>query len=70
VNLATRARVPAWFSAGLMDDITPPSTVFAVHNAWVAERHIVTWPFNGHDAGGSHDLAGALRVLAETVGRD
>jgi cephalosporin-C deacetylase len=69
VNLATRARVPAWFSAGLMDDITPPSTVFAVHNAWAAERHIVTWPFNGHDAGGSHDLAGALRVLAETVGR-
>jgi cephalosporin-C deacetylase len=68
VNLATRARVPAWFSAGLMDDITPPSTVFAVHNAWAVERHIVTWPFNGHDAGGSHDLAGALRVLAETVG--
>jgi cephalosporin-C deacetylase len=68
VNLATRATAPAWFSAGLMDDITPPSTVFAVHNAWSAERHIVTWPFNGHDAGGSHDLAGALRVLSETVG--
>lgn len=68
VNLATRARVPAWFSAGLMDDITPPSTVFAVHNAWASERRIVTWPFNGHDAGGSHDLAGALRVLAATVG--
>lgn len=69
VNLATRARVPAWFSAGLMDDITPPSTVFAAHNAWAHERHIVTWPFNGHDAGGSDDLAGALRVLAATVGR-
>ena len=68
VNLATRADAPAWFSSGLMDDITPPSTVFAVHNAWAAEHHIVTWPFNGHDAGGSHDLAGALRVLAETIG--
>jgi cephalosporin-C deacetylase len=70
VNLATRASAPAWFSAGLMDDITPPSTVFAAHNAWAAERHIVTWPFNGHDAGGSHDLAGALRVVSATVGRD
>lgn len=69
VNLATRAQAPAWFSAGLMDDITPPETVFAVHNAWAAERHIVTWPFNGHDAGGSHDLEGALGVLAATVGR-
>ena len=68
VNFATRARVPAWFSVGLMDDITPPSTVFAVHNAWAAEHHIVTWPFNGHDAGGSNDLAGALRVLAATFG--
>jgi len=68
VNFATRARVPSWFSAGLMDDITPPTTVFAAHNAWAAERHIVTWPFNGHDAGGSNDLAGALRVLAATFG--
>ena len=68
VNFATRARVPAWFSAGLMDDITPPTTVFAAHNAWAAEHHIVTWPFNGHDAGGSNDLAGALRVLAATIG--
>ncbi|MCS5735277.1 acetylxylan esterase [Herbiconiux daphne] len=69
VNLATRATAPAWFSAGLMDDITPPSTVFAAHNAWAGERHIVTWPFNGHDAGGSADLAGALRVLRRVLGR-
>ncbi|PJJ73352.1 cephalosporin-C deacetylase [Diaminobutyricimonas aerilata] len=69
VNLARRATAPAWFSIGELDDITPASTVRAVHDAWAAERHIVTWPHNGHDAGGSEDLAGALRVLRRVFDR-
>src|SRR5512143_2559690 len=32
VNFATRSTAPALFSVGLMDDICPPSTVYAAYN--------------------------------------
>ena len=32
VNLARRASAPALFSVGLMDEVCPPSTVFAAFN--------------------------------------
>jgi cephalosporin-C deacetylase len=51
LNLAPRATAPALFSAGLMDDVTPPSTVFAAFHHYAGPKQIVTWPFNGHDAG-------------------
>ena len=56
--LGTRARVPAVFSVGLMDEACPPSTVYAAFNAYGGPREIVEYPFNGHEGGGSfHDLA-------------
>jgi len=66
VNFARLARVPAWFSCGLDDDITPPETVFAAHNEYAAPHDIAVWPSNGHDAGGSLDRQGALDVLGRT----
>jgi cephalosporin-C deacetylase len=65
---AARASAPAWFSTGLMDDICPPSTTFAVHEAYAGPKHIAVWPHNGHDAGGGEDRAAALRVLSERLG--
>ncbi len=63
VNFARRARVPARFSAALMDDVVPPSTVFAAHNAYAGPKEISVWRYNGHEGGGPYDDEAALRFL-------
>jgi cephalosporin-C deacetylase len=63
VNFAARARVPARFSAALMDDIVPPSTVFAAYNAYAGPKEVQVWPYNGHEAGGADDDQAALAFL-------
>lgn len=60
---ARRATAPAWFSAGLRDDVCPPATTVAAHHAYAGPRQLRLWEFNGHDAGGSEDLAIALRAF-------
>jgi cephalosporin-C deacetylase len=63
-TLGTRARPPALFSVGLMDESCPPSTVYAAFNHYGGPKEIVEYPFNGHEGGGSlHELA-KLRWLA------
>lgn len=51
VNFAARATAPALFSVALMDQICPPSTVFAAHNAYGGPKDITVYPFNGHEGG-------------------
>lgn len=78
VNFAKRASAPALFSVGLMDDICPPSTVFAAYNAYAGEKSIREYAYNGHEGGGFHHEAEQLRWLparleagrAATAGRD
>ncbi|SEB09943.1 acetylxylan esterase [Leifsonia sp. 21MFCrub1.1] len=53
VNLAAGATAPALFSVALLDQICPPSTVFAAYNAYAGEKEIVVYPFNGHEGGAS-----------------
>ncbi len=53
VNLAARANAPALFSVALMDQVCPPSTVFAAHNHYAGPKQISVWPFNQHE-GGQH----------------
>jgi cephalosporin-C deacetylase len=65
VVLAARARVPAWFSAALMDPTCPPSTVFGAFHEWAGPKQITLWPFNGHEGGGVADVTAALSVLQE-----
>lgn len=50
--LAVRARMPALFSVGLMDDVCPASTVFAAHNAWAGPKRIDVYTYAGHEGGG------------------
>jgi cephalosporin-C deacetylase len=65
--LGQRATAPALFSVGLMDEITPPSTVFAAYNHYGGPKEIVEYPFNDHEGGqGFHDTA-KLRWLAERL---
>jgi cephalosporin-C deacetylase len=63
VNFARRAGVPARFSAALMDDIVPPSTVFAAYNVYAGPKQLDVWPYNGHEAGGADDDQAALAFL-------
>ncbi len=48
-----------------MDEICPPSTVFAAYNHYAGPRSINVWPFNGHDAGELHQADERFRFLAE-----
>lgn len=53
VNFAARANASALFSVGLMDNVCPPSTVYAAYNHYAGPKDITIWPYNGHE-GGSH----------------
>jgi len=63
VNFATRAQARALFSAGLMDTICPPSTVFAAYNYYAGPKEIETWRYNNHEGGGIHQTIQQIRFL-------
>lgn len=48
INFAPRATAPALFSVAMMDDICPPSTVYAAYNHYAGDKDIVVWGFNTH----------------------
>lgn len=59
------ATAPALFSVALMDEICPPSTVYAAYHAYGGTKRIVEYPFNDHEGGqGFHERV-KLRWLAE-----
>ncbi|MFG2824508.1 acetylxylan esterase [Kitasatospora sp. NPDC048365] len=64
VNLARRATAPARFSAALMDEVTPPATVFGAYHAYAGPKEITVWRYNGHEAGQADDDRAALEFLA------
>ncbi len=63
MNFAARGRAPALFSTGLMDDVCPPSTVFAAYNHYAGPKEMRVWPFNRHEGGESDQNAEKLRFL-------
>ncbi|MEU1842961.1 acetylxylan esterase [Micromonospora sediminicola] len=63
VAFARRATVPARFSVALMDDIVPPSTVYAAYHDYRGDKELAVWRWNGHEAGGIDDDAAALDFL-------
>lgn len=67
VAFARRATAPAYFSAALMDTTTPPSTVFAAHNAYGGPKQMSVWPYNGHEAGGPDDDSAALTFVNQIL---
>ncbi|MCC3295100.1 acetylxylan esterase [Arthrobacter sp. zg-Y411] len=68
IHLARRSAAPALFSVGLMDTITPPSTVYAAYNNYAGPKDLEVWPFNGHEAGGIEDELAALDFLQRQLG--
>lgn len=64
MHFAARATAPALFSVGLMDQICPPSTVFASFNHYVGPKEIRVWPYNHHEGGGTFQVGEKLQYLA------
>lgn len=64
MNFAARAKAPALFSVGLMDDICPPSTVFAAYNHYAGPKEIRIWSYNRHEGGQSFQDAERMHFLA------
>jgi len=63
VNFAARAQAQALFSVGLMDDICPPSTVYAAYNHYQGLKEMRAYRFNNHEGGGSHHALEKVRYL-------
>ena len=51
LNFAARAKAQALFSVGLMDDICPPSTVFAAYNHYAGKKELRVYEYNRHEGG-------------------
>lgn len=62
-NFALRAAAPALFSVGLMDDICPPSTVYAAYNRYAGPKEMRVWPYNNHEGGSTFQLREQLAFL-------
>jgi len=65
VNFAVRARCKALFSVALMDEICPPSTVFAAYNAFSGPKDIRIWRYNHHEGGQSYQSIEQIGFLAD-----
>ncbi len=63
VNLAARARAKSLFSVGLMDEVCPPSTVYAAYNHWEGEKDIKVYPYNGHEGGRTYQTVEKLKFI-------
>ena len=68
VNFAARANADALFSTALMDDICPPSTVFAAYNHWVGAKEIRVYEFNTHEGGESFQRLEQLAFVRARFG--
>jgi cephalosporin-C deacetylase len=63
VNFAARAHAPALFSVSQMDQICPPSTVFAAYNYYAGPKQISIYEFNNHEGGGAHQVLERIKFL-------
>lgn len=74
VHLGRRATAPALFSVALMDDVCPPSTVFAAYNSYgtgapgelqtLPAKDIEVYRFNNHEGGQEHHWVSQLHYVA------
>lgn len=64
-NFAPRASAPALFSVALMDEICPPSTVYAAYNVYAGPKSMRVWEFNGHEGGEWAQVDEQFAFLAE-----
>jgi cephalosporin-C deacetylase len=63
VNFAARCKAPAFYSTALMDQVCPPSTVFAAYNQLKGSKTIKVYRFNEHEGGTSFQTLEKIRFL-------
>ena len=51
INFSARGSAAALFSVGLMDQVCPPSTVYAAYNHYAGPKRMEVYPYNGHENG-------------------
>ena len=65
VNFAARAKAQALFSVGLMDDICPPSTVYAAYNHYAGPKEMAVYSYNNHEGGGPFQQRKQAQLLRD-----
>jgi cephalosporin-C deacetylase len=65
MTLAAHGTAPALFSVALMDDICPPSTVYAAYNHYAGPKDIEVYTYNKHEGGGEHHDLRQIQWLQE-----
>ena len=65
VCFAKRSKARAYYSAGLMDTVCPPSGAFAAYNHVDAPKEMHVYRFNGHEAGGELHQFKRIKFLAD-----
>jgi cephalosporin-C deacetylase len=65
LNFAARSHAPALYSVGLMDDVCPPSTVYAAFNHHAGKKQISVYAYNRHEGGESVQTLEQIRFLHE-----
>ncbi len=68
INFAARARAATLYSVGLMDEICPPSTIFASYNHWAGPKDIRVWTYNHHEGGGQYQTVEKVKWLKAKFG--
>ena len=67
--LGRLATAPALFSVALMDEVCPPSTVYAAFNHYGGPKEIREYEFNNHEGGQQIQEAARLEWLNTLLGR-
>jgi cephalosporin-C deacetylase len=49
LNLAERIRCPVLMNVGLLDDVCPPSTIYAVYNKIKSPKEMRVFPYHNHE---------------------
>lgn len=68
VHMAARATAPALFSVGLMDQVCPPSTVYAAFNHYGGDKRMAVYPYNGHENGEEFQAQRTVEFVRERFG--
>ena len=68
IHFAAQSKAATLFSVALMDDVCPPSTVYASFNAWAGDKQIEVYTFNNHEGGGVFQDRAQVKWLKKALG--
>jgi cephalosporin-C deacetylase len=68
LNWAARSNARALFSVALMDEVCPPSTVFAAYNYFAGPKEIKVYHYNHHEGGDNYQTVEKVKFLTSLWG--